>query len=141
MNQVEIAAELYKQTAFSASILGGFSLTFLSILMTSIDSQARVFLFAIGSLTISAVLLLVATLGTTYVLIVVQQLQLTFSFDTWPSHIYRAKWIAELAFMFGILFLMAGIGLSGFAKSKAMGIITLAPALLGTLLLLVIFLG
>lgn len=141
MSEVEVASELYKQTAFSASILGGFSLTFLSILMTAVDSKEKVFLTAIGTLTVSVVLLLVATLGATYVLIGVQQMQLTFAFDAWPSQLYRTKWIAELSFMFGILSLMLGIGLSGFSKSKTLGKITLIPALFGTLLLVIIFLG
>lgn len=139
MTQVEIAAELYKQTAFSASILGGFALTFLSILMTVVDSDKRVYLVAIGALTTSSVLLLVATIGATYILIAVQQMQLTFSFDTWPPQLYRAKWIAELSFLFGIITLLCGIGLSGFAKNNKVGRVTLIPACFATLLLLLIF--
>jgi hypothetical protein len=141
MSEVEIAAELYRQTAFSTSILGGFALTFLSILMTLVESKEKVFLVAIASLTTSVVLLLVATLGSTYILIVVQQMQLTFSFDAWPSQIYRAKWISELSFMFGVLSLMCGIGLSGFSKNKTLGKVTLLPAIFGTFLLLIIFIG
>ncbi|MCC2618144.1 hypothetical protein LJ739_17950 [Aestuariibacter halophilus] len=139
MTESEIAAELYRQTAFSSSILGGFALTFLSILMTLVDSSAKVFLTAIGALTVAVVLLLVATLGATYILIGVQQLQLTYAFEAWPTSLYRTKWIAELSFMFGIIALMTGIGLSGYSKSRMLGHITLFPAILGTVLLVVIF--
>ena len=141
MTETDVAAELYRQTAFSASILGGFSLTFLSILMTIVDSKERVFLTALGALTISVVLLLVATLGATYILISVQPMGLTFDFDKWPTPLYRTKWISELSFMFGILSLMVGIGLSGYSKSRTTGRITLIPAILGTLLLVLIFSG
>lgn len=69
MTPVEVAAELYRQIAFSSSILGGFALTFLSILMTQVEARTRVFLTAIGALTTSVVLLLVTTLGATYTFI------------------------------------------------------------------------
>lgn len=141
MSPVEITAELYRQIAFSSSILGGFSLTFLSILMTLVEARTRVFLTAIGALTTSVVLLLVTTLGATYTLIVVQQLGLTFDFAQWPTALYRTKWITELAFACGVLLLVSGIGLSGYAKSRLLGRITLIPALLGTVLLLIIFVG
>lgn len=55
MTPVEVAAELYRQIAFSSSILGGFALTFLSILMTQVEARTRVFLTAIGALTTSVV--------------------------------------------------------------------------------------
>ena len=141
MTDTEIAAELYRQTAFSSSILGGFALTFLSILMTFVDSKEKVFLTSVGALTVSVVLLLVATLGATYILIGVQQMNLTFAFDLWPTPLYRTKWISELSFMFGILSLMCGVGLSGYSKSRTLGRITLIPAIIGTALLLIIFTG
>ena len=141
MTGTEIAQELYRQSAFISSILAGFSLTFLSILMTMIDSKGRVYLTSVGALTVSVVLLLVATFGSTYTLISVQKLGLTFAFQDWPMSLYRTKRIAELSFLFGILSLMLGIGLSGFCKNRILGKITLIPAIIGTVLLIIIFTG
>ncbi len=139
MTEFELVADLYRQIAFSAAILGGFAMTYLSTLLTSAEKHARVLPFTIGAMTIAATLLIVATLGATVLLMSVQQLGLTFQFESWPGTLVRSKWIAELAFFSGILALMAGIGLSGFIKSRLNGYLTSGCAGVGLVLLAIVF--
>ncbi|WP_414828215.1 hypothetical protein [Alteromonas sp. H39] len=140
MNEFELVADLYRQIAFSAAILGGFAMTYLSTLITAAGKRARVLPFTIGAMAVAATLLVVATLGATLLLMSVQQLSLTFQFDRWPEALVRSKWIAELSFFTGLLALMAGIGLSGFIKSRNVGYLTAGSAIFGLLLLSFVFL-
>ncbi len=139
MAQSDLALELYRQIAFSTALLGGFAMTFLSVLLTALDSAEKVVVRAVGVMTIAAVLLIVATLGATLLVIGVQQLGLSFKFSDWPSSLLRTKWITEFSFFVGMLFLLGGVGTSGFCKNRTLGFVTSIPALIGSALLLIIF--
>lgn len=140
MSEVESVLELYQQLTFSAAILGGFALTFLSVLLTAFDNIEKPLLRATAFMAGATVLLVVATLGATLILISVKPLGLTFNFAEWPSSLIRSKYIVELSFLTGIIALLAGIGQSGFCKSKTTGYITACAASFGVVLLLIIFL-
>lgn len=140
MEQSEITVEFYRQMAFSAALLGGFAMTFLSVLITALDCSKKEVIRATGVMAITAVLLIVATLGATFLGIVVQQFGLSFiKFSDWPSNLLRTRWIVETSFFVGMFSLLVGLGISGFSKSRALGLVTSIPALIGLVLLLVIF--
>jgi hypothetical protein len=139
MAQTEIVAELFRQIAFSAALLGGFAMTFLSVLLTAFDTTKKPVIRATGAMSVASVLLIVATLGATLIVIGTQQLGLSFTFSDWSPSLLRTKWITEISFFVGMLCLLAGIGISGFGKSRSLGLITSIPAYIGIALLLTIF--
>ena len=138
MDPVSLVVEQYRQMAFGAAILGGFAVTFLSALLTAYAPERRIGTWAIGATAAAAVLLIVATMASTLLLISAPVYGLTFDFSAWPSDMYRAKWIAEVSFFLGIAVLFVGIGLSGWARSRATGYITAIAAAVGVVLVLVI---
>lgn len=139
MTEVELVAELFRQMAFSAAILGGFAMTFLSVLLSAFPKGHPLALWCIGAKALAAVLLIVATLGATLSLLSIQQMGLSFNFASWPAHVLRTKLITELTFFSGVVVLLSGLGLSGFARCRRTGLITLTAALVASVLLVVMF--
>ena len=140
MTETELVADLYRQIAFSAAILGGFTMTFLSVLVGLISNKSRMLLVVTVAMATAAVLLIVATLSSTLLVLSVQQFTLGFQYGQWPENLYRTKLIAEFCLLSGILGLLSGIGLSGYIRNIATGISTTLPALAGVALLVVVFL-
>lgn len=140
MTETELVADLYRQIAFSAAILGGFAMTFLSVLIGLVNDKSRMLLVVTVAMATAAVLLVVATLSSTLLVLSVQQFTLGFQYGQWPDNLYRTKLIAEFCLLSGILGLLSGIGLSGYIRNMATGISTTLPALAGVALLVVVFL-
>lgn len=140
MTETELVADLYRQIAFSAAILGGFAMTFLSVLVGVASHKSRMLLVVTVAMATAAVLLVVATLSSTLLVLSVQQFTLGFQYEQWPDNLYRTKLIAEFCLLSGILGLLSGIGLSGYLRNMATGISTTLPTLTGVLLLVVVFL-
>ena len=65
---------------------------------------------------------------------------LSFNFASWPAHVLRTKLITEVSFFSGVVVLLGGLGLSGFARCRRTGFITLAAALVASVLLVTLFL-
>ena len=135
----DYVAELHRQTAFGAAILGGFAVTFLSALLSAFAPDRRIGTWAVGFTAAAAVLLIVATLAATVGLLSVQSLGLNhFDFARWPAATVRAKWVGDVSFFAGICVLLVGIGLSGWVRSRTTGIVTGIVAGVGLVLLIVI---
>lgn len=139
MTEAELVADLYRQSAFSAAILGGFAMTFLSVLLGLVSERSRTLVVVTGAMATAAVLLVVATLSSTLLVLSVQQFSLGFRFDEWPASLFRTKLIAESALFAGITGLLAGIGLSGFIRGRHTGMMTALPSMAGVILLLLVF--
>ncbi len=139
MTETELATDLYRQIAFSAAILGGFAMTFLSVLISLTNSRSRVLLLVTGAMASAAVLLVVSTLSATLLQISVQPFSIGFNYSEWPGVLYRNQLISELCLLGGILGLLAGTGLCGFIRNKLTGVVTSVPAMMGVILLLLVF--
>jgi len=138
MDEIALVAELHRQVAFGAAILGGFAVTFLAAMLVAFAPDQRIGHWAIGSTVTAAVLLIVATVAQTLVLITVPQLSLSFDYDAWPAATLRAKWIGDLAFFLGIVVLFGGLGLSGWARDRLTGTITASAAAVGIMLAVIV---
>lgn len=140
MDEVSLVAEMHRQMAFGAAILGGFAVTFLSALLVAFAPEQRVGTWAIGLATTAAMLLIVATVAQTFVLLGVPQFELTWDYSRWPAFILRSKWIGDVSFFVGIAMLFLGVGLSGWVRSQATGYVTATVAAIGVVLILAILL-
>ena len=114
--------ELAKQLAFISSFLGGFSVTFLGALILSDSTAVSAFAFIITVMAMTQ-LIMVSTEG--------------YPFKIEQGDLNTSRVIGTLTFMFGVLSLLLTIGLSGWLKSRRLGLIT---SILGGLTLIIFFL-
>lgn len=137
----EYVTEFYRQTAFMAAVLGGFAAAFVGALLAA-DAENRIGTWAVGVASAAAVLLVVATLGSTLVLLYAVLYGITdFDLSAWPRRAFWAKVIADFAFFGGLYALVAALGLSGWTRSRATGWVTTAVGIAGLLLVTVLLAG
>ncbi len=131
----DYVAELHRQAAFVSAVLGGFAAAFVGALLTT-DSEKQVGTWAVGFAAASSVLFIVATFGSSVVVLDVLRLGITdFDFANWPASTVSAKSKADLTYFLGIYTLIVAIGMSGWTRSRATGIVTTAVSAVGFLLL------
>ncbi|WP_343862532.1 hypothetical protein [Aliiglaciecola litoralis] len=113
--------DLAGQLAFLSAFLGGFSATFLVTLLVA-DSSKRITNWVVGSTAISACCFIVAVISFVMISSVLH--------PGTPSNVYSeegintARVVSILGFSFGILMLLASVAMSGWIRSKKVGICT-----------------
>ena len=125
--------ELAKQLAFISSFLGGFSVTFLGALILS-DKEGRLMRSIIVSTAVSAFAFIITVMAMTQLIMVSTE---GYPFKIEQGDLSTSRVIGTLTFMFGVLSLLLTIGLSGWLKSRRLGLIT---SILGGLTLIIFFL-
>lgn len=125
--------ELAKQLAFISSFLGGFSVTFLGALILS-DKEGRLMRSLIVSTAVSAFAFIITVMAMTQLIMVSTA---GYPFKIEQGDLNTSRIIGTLAFMFGVLSLLLTIGLSGWLKSRRLGLIT---SILGGLTLIIFIL-
>ncbi|MEM8486841.1 MAG: hypothetical protein AAF564_14910 [Bacteroidota bacterium] len=103
--------------AFVNAVLGGFAFAFLGALIT-IDKSSRILSVAQVVVAVAACFFLVATLGST----------MLSGLDELESFAHLRRPIS-LSFFGGLFFLLVSIGLSGWLRSRSLGISTSLIAL------------
>ncbi len=135
-------ADLFRQLAFISALIGGFAFAFVGVLLTA-PSRGRVVEWAAGTALATAAGLMVCVVGWTLMASQVFMaapakpgegaFQFSASLNTLHSRL-------SLLFIAGIFLFLASLGLSGWVRSRALGIVSTSIALLaGVALIFVLF--
>lgn len=119
--------ELYGQLAGVSAVLGGFAITFLALLLGH-QERSRRLNAAIAVTTFAAASLLVSALGWTlmssFLTQVGNQSPNTMSDDPAVGWVASGHQTLSLTFICGLVFLFAMLGLSGWLRSRALGVMS-----------------
>jgi len=123
-------AEFYRQFAFVSSVLAGFAFAFYGTLLVA-AREHRTGAWAAFFAVAASVAFLPVTLGMTFgaVRATVQPQEYTVS--AIMSDPQNA--LLSMLFLFGVIFLLASFGISGWMRSRGLGIATTSLSLLGAL--------
>jgi hypothetical protein len=119
-------AELFRQLAFITAILGGFAITFLSVLLTA-SATHRMVNWIVGVTTAAAVSFVLSALGATFSAVIATDA----GADPLPSDVEALHEPLSLLFLGGTLLLFTALGMSGWLRSRSLGIATTVIATLG----------
>lgn len=128
MVQADRLAEVFRQLAFISAVLGGFSVAFWVALLTT-AAERRIATVAAGVALGAAVSLLIVAMVMTISAVSIA-LDSREAYDQLPPAIEATYVPMTLLFLFGALLFFVALGLSGFVRSRAMGI---ASSVLGAL--------
>jgi hypothetical protein len=119
--------ELFGQLAFVSSVLGGFAVAFLGTLLT-IEGERRLTRWTMGAAAVSATALITAAVVAS---VSVAETVRTGAHDLAGLGDTAARGFLLLfsCFIVGFLALMLSVGLSGWIKSRALGLVTAAAAM------------
>ena len=145
-NTPETLADLFRQLAFISALIGGFAFAFLGVLLTA-TSRSRVVEWTAGMAMGTAASLVVCVIGWTLMASEVvtatpanasaeEFLKVALNFNRMHSRL-------SLLFILGMFLFLASLGLSGWVRSRALGIVSTVIALLaaaGLMLVLTPFL-
>jgi len=118
-------AEFYQQFAFINAILGGFAFSFLGVLLT-VDSKHRVVSWVTAITAGAAACFIIATLGATFSAAAAANT----GASELPASILALQKPMSLIFLGGVLLLLVSLGMSGWLRSRSLGIVTTIIAIL-----------
>ena len=122
-----VMPELYGQLAGVSAVLGGFAITFLALLLGH-KERGRCLSASVGVTTVAAAGLLVSALGWTLMGSFLTQTGAqqggTVPVDSSPAWVAGAHQMLSGVFVCGLAFLFATLGLSGWLRSKALGVLS-----------------
>lgn len=124
----EYLAYVAPKIAFVSAVVGGFAATFLAQLVTTTEGK-RLAEWSTGSAAFSAVLFTVATISSTRI---AMNTYLSAPADATASIAVELV-MTFVGFVFGIYTLLLAIGLSGWIRSRRLGIVTSLVAILGAM--------
>ena len=123
----EFLGEIARQLASVSAFLGGFAATFLGILLQSQSARRHVGWAAGAAAVASASFMIAVIVGTLVALVVNPGAPQNFAT---PEFLPWARRILVGSFALGIYANLLSLGLSGWIRSRALGIVTSAAALL-----------
>lgn len=123
--------ELANQLAFLSAFLGGFSATFLATLLVT-DCSKRITNWVVSSAALSACSFIVAVISFVMVSSILHPDAPT-NVNSVDS-VNTARTVSFISFSIGILTLLFSVGLSGWLRSRRVGVITSCIASLAVLL-------
>ena len=132
----------YGQLAGVSAVLGGFAVSFLSVVLVLSDARRRV-AAAVALSTLSAACFFLTALGwslfsSQYAKVAASSGAARVTFETMLEAANRLQRPLSLLFVLGILLLMATLGSGGWMRSRRLGMFTTAVAALATVMALVI---
>ncbi|MEO1654619.1 MAG: hypothetical protein AAFU64_13825 [Bacteroidota bacterium] len=116
---------MHEQLALISAILGGFAFTFLATIL-SMSQKAKIIDFTFIISVISSILFFISALGWSLMAMSVKVAQ-----DPVKLAFADKHRLLSLLFIAGVFSLVSSLGLSGWIRSRRMGIITTFVALLG----------
>ncbi len=128
---LDYLAEIARQIAFLSAFLGGFAATFLATLLM-VDSPRKVAGWAIGAAAFAATLFIVAVIASVMLAVVLQ--------PNVPERVAsvasigHARTVSGAGFILGLYALLLSLGLSGWIRSRGVGIATALAAGLGAVM-------
>jgi hypothetical protein len=129
--RAEFLSEIGRQIAFLSAFLGGFAATFLGILLQSSSSRRHVG-WAAGAAAVASASFMIAVIAGTLVTIVLN--------PEAPPHLATPEflpWVRSVIFVtfaIGIYANLLSLGLSGWIRSRSLGIVTLLAALISAII-------
>src|SRR5881275_1248431 len=132
----EFVSEIGRQIASLSAFLGGFAATFLGILLQSADSRRRVG-WAAGAAAVAATSFIIAVIAGTLVAIVLNP-DAPADIAT-PAFLPWARGVIMVTFAIGIYANLLSLGLSGWTRSRPLGIVTSVAALIAAALVMTFF--
>jgi len=120
-------AEYYRQFAFVSSVLAGFAFAFYGTLLVA-AREHRAGAWAAFFAVAASVAFLPVTLGTTFGVVRAPE---EYTVSTLKSDPQNA--LLSMLFLSGVIFLLASFGISGWMRSRGLGIATTSLSLLGAL--------
>src|SRR5918995_6783913 len=119
--KAEYLAEIGKQIAFLSAFLGGFAATFLGILLQSTSSRRHVG-WAAGAAAIASAAFILAVISGTAVALVLHPAATPDMAK--PTFLPQVRSLIFITFGIGIYAILLSLGLSGWIRSRALGIVT-----------------
>lgn len=130
MNQnLAASAELFRQLAFISALIAGFSLTFLVQLLMA-ENKRRVVSWTIGFALAATASMIVCALGWTLSAAVVIAPRVQEDLARWSGNLSLLHSRLSLTFIVGILLFLVGLGLCGWIRSRVLGVVSSAIALI-----------
>jgi hypothetical protein len=126
-DNAEFIAEIARQLATVSAVLGGFAATFLGILLQS-HSPRRHVGCAAGAAAVASASFMIAVIAGTLVALVANP-SAPKGFAT-PEFLPWARQVLLISFALGINANLLSLGLSGWIRSRSLGLITSTAALL-----------
>jgi lysylphosphatidylglycerol synthetase-like protein (DUF2156 family) len=130
----EFLAEMGRQIAFLSAFLGGFAATFLGILLQSPNSRRHVG-WAAGAAAVASASFIVAVVSGTMMGLLSHPGAPPDSPK--PSSVPQTNAVIFITFAIGILSILLSLGLSGWIRSRQLGIVTSVAAFLCAVILLI----
>jgi hypothetical protein len=134
-NSPEALADLFRQLAFVCALIGGFAFAFLGVLLT-VPSRSRVVEWTAGMAMATVACLLVCVIGWTLMasqLVTPRPSAAVVEEFSFPVAMKRLHPRLSLLFILGTFLFLASLGLSGWVRSRALGIVSTVIALLAAL--------
>jgi hypothetical protein len=116
--------ELFRQLAFINAILGGFAITFLSVLLTA-SSVHRVVDWIVGVTAAAAACFVLSALGATFSAVIASETKS----GRLPGEVAALHEPMSLLFLAGTTLLFTALGLSGWLRSRRLGVATVTIAM------------
>lgn len=127
----EYLSEIARQLAFLSAFLGGFAATFLGVLLSTQETRRHVG-WAAGSAAVSAASFVVCVIAATMLAVVLTPGAP--SGVALPNVLARARLVAGAGFVIGVYAMLLSLGLSGWIRSRQLGFVTSAAAILSAVL-------
>jgi hypothetical protein len=135
--KVEAAAELFRQLAFISALLGGFSLGFLVQLLAT-NPERRIASWTIGFSIAASAGLIVCVLGWTLSAATILGSMTEPEMAQLSTRLTLLHRRLSLAFIGSLLLFLVSLGLCGWIRSRVMGIVSSAIALIAAVAALLI---
>ena len=137
-------AELFRQLAFTSALVAGFAIAFVGVLITT-NSPSRIVGWTAGVSMAAAAGMVVCvlgwTLGASVIALESSQAVAPEAFRL-PDRLLRMHLYLSQVFIFSLFLFLGGLGLSGWVRSRALGIVSTivaVVALIASLLVLLPF--
>jgi hypothetical protein len=137
----ESLADLFRQLAFISALIGGFAFAFLGVLLT-VPSRSRIVEWTAGMATATVAGLMICVIGWTLMASdVITSTPAKASAEEFLKvalKLNRMHSLLSLLFIAGMLLFLASLGLSGWVRSRALGIASSVIALLAAVGLMLV---
>jgi len=130
--------ELAQQLAFVSAFLGGFAATYLATLIVA-NSSKKSADWSIGFAACAASFFIVAVIASVMITVVLHSDAPSRMSE--QTSISVARVVSTLGFIFGIYALLASVGISGWLRSRKLGMVTSTCAALAVIIISWAFIG
>ena len=135
MPKPELLAELFRQLAFISALVGGFAFTFVGVLLVA-PAQRRVVSWTAGTSMVASAGLVVCALGWSLgasTVMVGASLAAGEDVSALSASLRRMHLRLSLTFIVSIFLFLTSLGLSGWVRSRVLGVVSTSIAVLAAI--------